>query len=78
MSAPVYPCISAVEICELAEGDIANERVEELLDHIDDCDGCSRRLQTIVILKAHRREAIALLRRAHNWKEGRPCSDLSG
>lgn len=71
MSAPGFACVDAVEICELAEGDIAVERLEELLDHVETCGDCAAKLRTVVILKAHRREATALLRRARDWKEAR-------
>ncbi len=74
MSAPVYDCVEPVEIVALADGDIEVERIEELLDHVDGCRYCSTMLQTIVILKAHRKEARELLERAQEWKEGQPCS----
>ena len=68
MSAPIYDCVEPVEIVALTDGDIEVERLEELLDHVEDCRYCSKMLQTIVILKAHRREARTLLRRAREWK----------
>ena len=70
-----FGCIDGVEISELAEGDLAVERLEELLDHVEVCRECAVALQTVVILKAHREEAIALLHAAQDWKEGQPCSD---
>ena len=71
MNRVAFDCVDAVEICELAEGDIEVERLEELLDHVETCGDCAAKLQTVVVLKAHRKEAIALIRRAEDWKEAR-------
>ena len=76
IEAPVYECISADELVALGSGDVEVERLEELLDHVDDCAECRSALRVVVVLKAHREEAIELLERARNWKEGRPCSGL--
>ncbi len=74
--APVYECISPEELVELASGEVAVERLEELLDHVDDCEECAGIVATVVQLKAHREEAMEILRRAKTWKEERErCSD---
>ncbi len=75
MSAPVYDCVEPVEIVALTDGDIEVERIEELLDHVDGCRYCSTMLQTLVVLKANREEALEILRRAETWKEREKCSD---
>ena len=73
--APVYECIDTVELIELTGGDLAVERLEELLDHVEDCKACAGIVHTLVALKANRDEALEILRRANTWKEREKCSD---
>lgn len=68
--APVYDCVEIDEIVAIASGEVEVERLEELLDHVDECEDCADRLAVIVVLRAHREEAVELLRRAREWKEG--------
>ena len=67
--APVYECIDPVELVALTAGEVGPERIEELLDHVDECEACGAIVSTVVVLKANREEALDILQRAKTWKE---------